>query len=153
MACYRAAIGGVARSGGNRNWGKLDWIVEEKDRCGFVSCLFWMSHRAESKEEHRFWRSSRWLIIPFRYAERICLSQYFRKQVFCSTVWSSVRAIFQWSGWRRSRTFHVCYYEGDEGEIADWFDVSVFFLFRCFFVFDGLFVVHQFHTVWWLFVM
>ena len=84
MACYRAAIGGVARSGGNRNWGKLDWIVEEKDRCWFVSCLFWMSHRAEWKGEHRFWRSSRCFIIPFRYAERICFSQYFRKQVFCS---------------------------------------------------------------------
>ena len=94
MACYRAAIGGVAKSGGNRNWGKLDWIVEEKDRCWFVSCLFWMSHRAEWKGEHRFWRSSRWLIIPFRYAERICFSQYFWKQVFCSAVWSSVRAIF-----------------------------------------------------------
>ena len=46
MACYRAAIGGVAKSGGKRNWGNLDWIVEEKDRCWFVSCLFWMSHRA-----------------------------------------------------------------------------------------------------------
>ena len=38
-------------------------------------------------------------------------------------------------------------YEGNEGEIADRFDVLVFFLFRGFFVFDGLLVVHRFHTV------
>ena len=36
-------------------------------------------------------------------------------------------------------------YEGNEGEIADRFDVMVFFLFR--FAFDGLLVVHRFHTV------
>ena len=38
-------------------------------------------------------------------------------------------------------------YEGNEVEIADRFDVLVFFLFRGFFVFDGLLVVHRFHTV------
>ena len=37
-------------------------------------------------------------------------------------------------------------YEGDEHEITDWFDVSVFFLFRGFIGFNGLLVIHRFNT-------
>ena len=44
-------------------------------------------------------------------------------------------------------------YEGDEGEIADWFDVFVFGDFCDFFVFHGLLVVHRLNTVGWFFVV
>ena len=40
MACYRAAIGGVARSGGNRNWGKLDWLLKKKTGVGLSRVCF-----------------------------------------------------------------------------------------------------------------